>query len=205
MPGSEQAKRFVEHRAHPRVPMAIPAKISIPAEAAIRECVVTDLSAGGAGLQYIDAPPRAELVCLLTVEGFGSFEGITIRDSGAVRGVRFLFGEAERRHLQENLIAFIKEGMLAVSERPKCERGPEKTRLAFTRTNGDHHQCEVRDISLRGVSLETQVRPPVGELVKLARVYGRVVHHDTAGIGIEFVSFVSDPAAAGAAMAQPAV
>lgn len=195
MPGSEQAKHFAEQRAHPRVPMAIPAKISIPAEAVVRDCVVTDLSVGGAGLQYSDGPPRAELICLLTISGFGSFEGITTRDNGAVRGVRFLFGEAERRHLQENLIAFIKDGMLAVSELRQRERGPEKSQLGFTRTNGDHHRCEVRDISLLGVFLDTQVRPPIGELVKLTRVYGRVVHHDTDGIGIQFVSFVSDAAA----------
>jgi hypothetical protein len=193
MPSAEEIKQAAEQRAYPRVPTAIPARISIPAESAIRECMVTDLSAGGAGLQFAEAAPRAEMICLLTINGFGSFEGITTRDSGAVRGVRFLFGESERRHLQENLIAFIKDGMSAVSELCKRERGPERTQLSFTRTNGEHHHCKVRNISLQGVALQTQVRPAVGELVKLARMYGRVVQHDEDGIGIQFVNFVTGP------------
>jgi hypothetical protein len=193
MPSPAEMKNIADHRAHPRVPTAIAARISVPGEGVIRECLVTDLSVGGAGVEYADAAPRAEMVCLLTISGFGSFEGITTRDSGVVRGVRFLFGEAERRNLQENLIAFIKDGMSAVSDLCKQERGPESSQLGFTRTNGEHHLCDVRNISLQGVALQTSIRPAVGELVRLARMYGRVVSHDRDGIAIQFVNLVSPP------------
>jgi hypothetical protein len=191
MPSPAETKKIADLRAYPRVPTAIAARISVPGDGMVRECLVTDLSVGGAGVEYADTAPRAEMVCLLTISGFGSFEGITTRDSGVVRGVRFLFGEAERRHLQENLIAFIKDGMSAVSELCKRERGPERTQLAFTRTNGERHSCDVRVISLQGVALQTSVRPPVGELVRLARMYGRVVSHDPDGIAVQFVNLVS--------------
>lgn len=203
MPSANGIQRIAEQRAYPRVPTCIPAKIFIPANTVVRECTVTDLSGGGAGLQYFESAPRSELICLLTINGFGSFEGITIRQSDNMLGVRFLFGEAERRHLQEKLIAFVKEGMAAVSELHKRERGPERNQLAFIRPNGESHRCDVKNISLGGVVLETSTRPPIGELVKLARLYGRVVTHDPDGIGIQFVNFVNG-AAAPAQTARPA-
>lgn len=191
MPGSEKQKRISDQRAYPRVPTAITARISIPAEAIIRDCVVTDLSAGGAGLEYSDAAPRAELICFLTIHGFGSFDGITTGDCEAARGVRFLIGEAERGRLLENLIAYIQDGMSNIGRDCNGERGSQ-ARLTFTRTNGELHCCEVQAISLQGVALQTEVRPQLGELVKLGRLYGRVVRHDAEGVGIQFVSVVGE-------------
>jgi hypothetical protein len=44
------------------------------------------------------------------------------------------------------------------------------------------------DISLSGVSVATTIRPPVGELVFISQMTGRVARHHDTGIGIEFVS-----------------
>jgi hypothetical protein len=48
--------------------------------------------------------------------------------------------------------------------------------------------CEVLDLSLSGVSLATDVRPPVGEFVLIGQMAGRVARHHENGIGIEFVA-----------------
>jgi hypothetical protein len=45
----------------------------------------------------------------------------------------------------------------------------------------------VSDISVNGVSLKTDVKPPVGEFVLIAQVAGRVSRHHADGIGIEFL------------------
>jgi hypothetical protein len=47
--------------------------------------------------------------------------------------------------------------------------------------------CEIMDMSVSGVSLKTETRPPIGEFVLIAQVAGRVARHHTDGIGIEFV------------------
>ena len=38
-----------------------------------------------------------------------------------------------------------------------------------------------------GVSLKTDVKPPIGEFVLIAQIAARVARHHTDGIGIEFV------------------
>ena len=47
--------------------------------------------------------------------------------------------------------------------------------------------CEVLDLSVSGVSLKTDVRPPIGEFVLIGQMAGRVARHHEQGIGIEFV------------------
>ena len=43
------------------------------------------------------------------------------------------------------------------------------------------------DISVGGVSLKTDVKPPIGEFVLIAQIAGRIARHHDHGIGIEFV------------------
>jgi len=44
------------------------------------------------------------------------------------------------------------------------------------------------DISRSGVSVATEMRPPIGESVFISGMAGRVVRHHDTGIAIEFVS-----------------
>ena len=153
------------------------------------DCSVIDLSLGGAGIHYHDAAPVADAVARIEIEGFGIFDGITVRDAGDLRGLRFLRGEAERHNLIGKLTKFIENGL---------GEGPDDTisypsTLAFRRTNGREERCEIACITLHGVVLVTTQRPTLGELVRLGRLYGRVVRHFVEGIGVEFVSFVNPP------------
>jgi len=45
----------------------------------------------------------------------------------------------------------------------------------------------VLDLSVSGVSLKTNMRPPIGEFVLIGQMAGRVARHHEQGIGIEFV------------------
>ena len=67
------------------------------------------------------------------------------------------------------------------------KRAPQKGVTHFTRTDGQRVVCEVLDLSVSGVSLKTDVRPPVGEYVLIGHMAGRVARHHESGIGIEFV------------------
>jgi hypothetical protein len=59
--------------------------------------------------------------------------------------------------------------------------------LSFGGPAGQIVHCEVMDISVGGVSLKTDVRPPIGEFVLIAQIAGRVARIHEDGIGIEFV------------------
>jgi hypothetical protein len=164
----------------------------LPAHSQRQACVVTDISAGGAGLQYPDLAPAADLIAQLVIEGFGAFDGITVRDGGSARGLRFLHGEPERNNLLIRLALYVEEGLADVSRHHDC---PGEAKLSLTRTSGVRESCRVIQISLQGVSLMTELRPPLGELVRLGRMYGRVAGHLSDGITVRFISFVrSEPA-----------
>jgi hypothetical protein len=67
------------------------------------------------------------------------------------------------------------------------ERSSQKGFAKFTRADGQIINCEIMDMSVSGVSLKTEVRPPIGEFVLIAQIAGRVARHHPDGIGIEFV------------------
>lgn len=182
----------MDQRAHPRVPLVLPARLYYMG--AMRECVVTDLSSSGAGLQFEEKAPTRELISSLDIQGFGIFEGVTIRDQGMSSGMRFLHGEAERNVLLQKLVMFIKRGISCQNDDPMLRR---QASLRLAANNGSAETCLVQGVSLRGVSLATKMRPPIGELVRLGRMYGRVAAHQDDGIGVLFVSIVGPDTAGG--------
>ncbi len=68
--------------------------------------------------------------------------------------------------------------------------------------NGTNVGCRIIDVSQSGAGLATEQRPPIGSLVTLGKVQGRVVRHLEDGFAIEFTrlqhpDFVEDAVAGG--------
>jgi PilZ domain len=57
----------------------------------------------------------------------------------------------------------------------------------YTRSTGEQIRCEVLDLSLTGVSVRAEQKPPVGEHILIGHRAGRVVRHHGDGIGVEFL------------------
>ena len=74
----------------------------------------------------------------------------------------------------------------------------------YTRSTGEQVRCEVLDLSLTGVSLKTEQKPPVGEHLLVGHRAGRVARHHGTGIGIEFLGVTSNPENTAAAAPSPA-
>jgi hypothetical protein len=173
-----------DKRVHPRVPTALTGRISIGAKQIVEDCLVVDLSVGGAGLQHQFQPPQSGLVCQLDVSGFGRFDGITAHYGPSTLGVRFLFGEAERLKLYDRLKLFVLEGVMSGNQAQT--RGTAHLRTS----SGRIMPCEVVNISLRDALLRAEIKPSVGEMVSVGRAYGRVVVHQPEGFGVEFLQFM---------------
>jgi hypothetical protein len=47
-------------------------------------------------------------------------------------------------------------------------------------------------MSLQGVSLRTDSRPPIGEIINLGRTWGRVIRHHQDGIAIQFLELMAN-------------
>jgi PilZ domain len=81
----------------------------------------------------------------------------------------------------------VNDGLTSNTRKRRHRRLPSATPQQLIRPNGDRISYEVLDISLGGVSLKTELRPPIGELTNLGFTYGRVVRHHDEGIAIEFL------------------
>jgi len=168
-----------------RTRLFLPGQIFDPLNEETADCKVLHLWASGADVQCAaNFPPGASLV--LYISGFGRFEGHVIPRSNGDVELEFTIREAKRDRLIEKLASFAKDGLLGVTQLREHQRVP----LAMGRItlqNGEEVACEVLDISLDGVSLKTKERPPVGEIVKLGRSYGRVTRQHDDGIAVQYV------------------
>jgi hypothetical protein len=171
-----------------RTRLYLPGQLYDPTSEETADCKVLHLWPGGADIQCAAKfPPGMSLV--LYVSGFGRFEGRAVPhgDGDGDVELEFTIREAKRDRLIEKLASFAKDGILGVTQLRKHQRVLSLATGRITRQNGEEVACEVLDISLDGVSLKTKERPPVGEIVKLGRSYGRVTRQHSDGVAIQYV------------------
>ena len=180
------AKAGAERRRFRRVEVGLPGRLFIPADSREARCTITDLSPGGAAVSCEIVPDAGALV-VLYVDGFGRFEGKVVRAGGADFGIAFVCTPSKRERTAEQLILFLNKTLEDDSLLRRHERSGRKGFAKFTRADGQIVHCEVTDIFVGGVSLRTDVKPPIGEFVLIAQLAGRVARHHADGIGIEFV------------------
>ena len=176
-----------DQRVANRSPVRLTGKVFLPDTEATLDCFITNLSSCGAGVwSEHKIPVAAPLV--LYVDGFGRFDGIATRAENGEAGVKFSCQEALRHRLEDDLVAFVQSGMKTVTRLRRSERAVAAVPVGhFRRESGEAIPCEVRDISLRGASLKTKLRPAVGEVIHLGQTRGWVVRHTSDGIGVQFL------------------
>ena len=182
-----------ENRQYERTKLYLPGQLFDPRSQQSVECKILNLSAGGASVQSTaQFAPDTSLV--LYVENFGRFEGKTIVHADGQLAMKFSIGESKRGRLAEMLKSFALHGVAGVTQLRRHARVPALVSGSLVRANGQILNCEVLDISLEGVSVRTNFRPPVGEIVNLGRTRGRVVRHHADGVAIQYVREVEKAA-----------
>lgn len=173
-------------RADDRSPVRLTGRIFPSGAGTAIDCFITNLSVRGAGLWCERALPL-DMPLVLYIDGFGRFDGVVTRAGNGEAGVSFSCRKARRR-LEDDLVAFVQGGMKPVTRLRRSERAVAPVPIGhFRRESGEAVPCEVRDISLRGASLKTKLRPAVGDIVHLGRTRGWVVRHSADGIGVQFL------------------
>jgi hypothetical protein len=178
---------MVERRRYKRERVELRGRQFEPAENRETHCEIADMSPGGARvLSDVVPPPGTHVV--VYIDGFGRFEGNVARSEQGSFGIQFNCSAHKRERVAEQLTLYRNGGSLDQSALRRHHRTPAKSTARFTRADGDIVNCEVLDLSLSGVSLATEIRPPIGEFVLINRMAGRVARHHDTGIGIEFMS-----------------
>lgn len=180
------ARCRADRRRFRRVRVDLPGKLFVPATAEEFACTVVDLSPGGASVAS-EVALAVETVVVLYVNSFGRFEGTVARLDGAQLGLRFASTALKRERTAEQLTLFLNKTLLDESELRRDDRTPTKGLTRFVRYDGQVVPCEVLDLSVSGISVKTDLRPPVGEFVLIGQLAGRIARHHEQGLGIEFV------------------
>jgi hypothetical protein len=181
------AQAKAERRRFLRVRVDLMGRIFFPSEEREERCRILDMSPGGAQVTC-EKIPEADAQAIIYIDGFGRFEGAVVRPTESSFGVHFHCSALKRERVAEQLTVLMNKGMVDDSVLRRHERAPTRGLARFTRSNGDIVACEVLDLSLGGVSLRTEARPPVGEVVLIGQMAGKVVRYHENGIAIEFVN-----------------
>ena len=176
----------VERREFQRFEIDLPGHLFVPAQEDIMECQVLNLSGGGALIRCAE-PPALLTYIVLYIDGFGRFEGVTSRFVEDDLAVRFFCKEAQAKRLMENLTSFVTTGIKDVTRLRRHAREAGATSGYFVTRDGKRARCDILDLSLQGMSLKSDVRPPLDEVVSLGKYHGRVIRHHQDGFAIQFL------------------
>ena len=187
------ARSRADRRRYRRIRIDLPGKLFVPATSEELACSVVDLSPGGASIAA-DVQLPLETPVVLYANTFGRFEAVVQRHDGPRMGLRFLSTALKRERTAEQLTLFLNKSLLDESELRRDDRTPTKGLTRFVRHDGQVVPCEVLDLSMSGISVKTDIRPPVGEFVLIGQLAGRVARHHNDGLGIEFVGNTNNTA-----------
>jgi hypothetical protein len=187
-----------ERRRFRRVAVAITGRLYIPATQEEAICTVEDISPGDACiLCELREEPKGRAVIYL--ETLGRFEGPIVRARHGGFVMTFSCSLQKREKLADQLTLEMNRHLLSETDLRRYDRveAANGSFTHYTRSTGEQIRCEVLDLSLTGVSVRTELKPPVGEHILIGHRAGRVARHHGDGIAVEFLGItVTDANAA---------
>jgi len=177
-----------ERRRFRRVSINATGRLYIPSTEEEAMCTVQDISPGDVSLRCdLKEEPKGRAVIYL--DNLGRFEGPIVRTASGGFVMTFSCSLQKREKLADQLTLEVNRHLLGDTDLRRYDRveAVAGSYTHFTRSTGEQIRCEVLDLSLTGVSVRTDHRPPVGEHILIGHRAGRVARHHADGMGIEFL------------------
>jgi PilZ domain len=149
-------------------------------------CQVIDMSPGG---MAVIAPVngRAGERVIAYIDHIGRVEGTLIRQFGNGFAMTIAATPRKRDKLAAQLTWLANRHVLGLPEDRRHGRiVPRNPVTQLVLANGTTMTCRLIDMSLSGAAVATEERPPIGALVHLGKVQGRIVRHLEQGFAVEF-------------------
>ena len=195
-PQSAALAATVNRRKYQRSAVSLDGRLFMPAENSDQPCRILDLSAGSARVACKDVPPPSTFV-MLYVEGFGRFPAVATRYHDGAIALRFDLSDARREKLTAQIRTYLEAGIAGATAPRRHKRVTAPAAGRFRRPSGEEAACSIRDLSLKGAFLETECRPPLGEVISVGPYRGGVIRHEPKGIAIQFIATPGNVMAAG--------
>jgi hypothetical protein len=148
------------------------------------QCSVLDISPAGAAVRC--AGPTGENIRTLMAANIGEVHVARSFCDMSVTRLAFEAGDQAQSRIDEVLRSLGEQNLA----RPAAPRRRERLKVSHTlviRRDGSHGFCEIRDVSVDGMSLRGAIRPPIGEHLAIGRAVGRVVRHCDDGFAVQLV------------------
>jgi hypothetical protein len=149
-------------------------------------CQVVDMSPGGMSLiAPVIGQPGERVVAY--VDHVGRLEGKIARTMANGFAMTVSATPRKRDKLAAQLTWLANRDILNLAEDRRHGRLiPKRPTTQLVLPNGTNITCRIIDASLSGAAIATPERPPLGALVGIGKLQGRVVRHIDEGFAIEF-------------------
>jgi hypothetical protein len=194
-PRSEERRRFQRVRVDLLGRYMLPDRREFP-------CQVINMSPGGMAVIAPVAPQPGERV-IAYVDHLGRLEGHVARFFQNGFAMTISATSRKRDMLAAQLTWLANRHILGLPEDRRHGRVAPRNPLGrLIMPNGVNLSCRIIDVSQSGAGIATDQRPPIGALVTIGKVQGRVVRHLENGFAVEFTrlqhqDFVEDAVCGG--------
>jgi hypothetical protein len=177
-----------ERRRHQRVKVSLLGRYML-ADRREFPCQVVNMSPGGIALVApVSGNPGERVIAY--IDHLGRLEGKIARilDNGFAMTVEATLRKRDKLAAQLTWLA--NRHILNLPEDRRHGRFiPRKTMARLILPNGNNLACRIVDVSESGaaISISAGLRPPVGAMVSVGKVQGRVVRHIEDGFAVEFI------------------
>lgn len=149
-------------------------------------CQTVEMSPGD---MTLFAPVKAKIgeKVVVYLDEIGRFAGVAMRQTEVGFAMVMNLPPLKREKLADQLTWFANRNVFNLPEDRRHERfTPLMQRSILRLPDGQEVIVKIRDMSLSGVGLDTEARPPIGSRVIVGQTRAQVVRHFDGGIGVEF-------------------
>jgi c-di-GMP-binding flagellar brake protein YcgR len=150
-------------------------------------CQVVDMSPGGMAVIAPQCGKLGERV-VAYIDHVGRLEGMIARIYPSGFSMSISASQRKRDKLAAQLTWLANRSILDLPEDRRHERVEARDQTTTVRTeNGFEEKCRIADLSVSGVAVMSENRPPIGSTVRVGKAPGRVVRHLDTGFAVEFM------------------
>ena len=149
-------------------------------------CQVVDMSPGGMAVIAPQCGKPGERV-VAYIDHVGRLEGMIARIFPSGFSMTIAASQRKRDKLAAQLTWLANRHILDLPEDRRHQRAAARDQTTtLLLENGSEEKCRIVDLSVSGVAVISDNRPPIGSSLRVGKAPGRVVRHLENGFAVEF-------------------